>query len=276
MEPQLPQALLGMDIAEAIRKRHTTNGAFAARPIDPAHKRAILELLARAPSHFNSQPWRFIIVEDEARRRQLGKIAGESMRMLMEEGRFFQQYRRFFRLTPEEATATRDGIHLDNMPAVLKPVAKYLFTERGAAMLNTFQVPRVLGNDARKLVESSPLLLGIALSRELYQPGELTGLYTLISLGAVVQTLWLSATALGMGMQFVSTPQEIPAQWARVSDMLGVPGDFELMVLFRLGYEDPAIKRPTIDWSSPQRKGIDELAFQECWGQPVAPEHGSS
>ena len=272
MDTQLQHALLGMDIAEAIRKRHTTNGAFADRPIDPAHKRAILELLARAPSHFNSQPWRFIVVEDRERRRQLGKIAGESMRMLMEEGRFFQQYRRFFRLTPEEVAATNDGIHLDNMPAVLRPVAKYLFTDRGAAMLNTFQVPRVLGADARKLVESSPLLLGIALSREMYQPDELTGLYTLISLGAVVQTLWLSATALGMGMQFVSTPQEIPSQWARVSDMLGVPADFELMVLMRLGYEDPTIKRPTIDWTSPQRKGIDELAFQERWGAAIDPE----
>lgn len=262
---------LGMDVAEAIRKRHTTNGAFADRPIDPAHKRAILELAARAPSHFNSQPWRFIVVEDAERRRELATIAGESMRQLMQDGRFFQQYRRYFRLTPEEVAATNDGIHLDNMPSVLKPLAKYIFTDRGAAMLNTFQVPRVLANDARKLVESSPLLLGVALSREVYQPGELSGLYTLISLGAVVQTIWLAATAQGMGMQFVSTPQEIPAQWARVSTLLGVPEGFELMILFRLGYEDPAIKRPTIDWSSPQRKGIDELVFQEHWGQPVQP-----
>ena len=261
-----------MELYEAIRKRHTTNGAFADRAIDPAHKRTLLELAARAPSHFNSQPWRFIVVEDAARRRELGHIAGDSMRRLMEEGRFWQQYRRYFRLSPEEIEATRDGIHIDNIPAVLKPFAKYIFTERGASMMNRFQVPRVLGNDARRLVESSPMLLGIALSHEVYRPGELTGLYTLISLGAVVQTIWLAATSLGMGMQFVSTPQELPEQWARVGKLLGVPEGFELMVMFRLGYEDPAIKRPTIDWSSPQRKGIDELAFQEVWGQPVTVE----
>lgn len=264
-----------MDLYDAIRKRHTTNGAFADRLIDPAHKRTILELAARAPSHFNSQPWRFVVVEDAARRREIGLIAGESMRLLMQEGRFWQQYRRFFRLSPEEVAATNDGIHIDNIPSVLKPFAKYIFTERGASMMNSFQVPRVLGNDARKLVEHAPLLLGIALSNEVYQPGELTGLYTLISLGAVVQTIWLAATSLGIGMQFVSTPQEIPAQWARVSTLLGVPDGFELMILFRLGYEDPAIKRPTIDWSSPQRKGIDELAFQEVWGQPVITEDGT-
>ena len=261
-----------MDLFDAIQRRHTTNGAFADRPIDPEHKRAILELAARAPSHFNSQPWRFVVVEDAERRKALGRIAGESMRDLMEDGRFWQQYRKFFRLSQEEVEASKDGIHFDHIPSVLRPFAKYLFTERGTAMMSTFQVPRVLGNDARKLVENSPMLMGIALSQDVYKPGELTGLYTLISLGAVIQTIWLTATSLGIGFQFVSTPQEIPEKWALISAMLGVPEGFELMVLFRLGYEDPALKRPTIDWSSPQRKGIDELAFQEAWGQPVAVE----
>jgi nitroreductase len=261
-----------MDLFDAIRKRHTTNGAFADRPIDPDHKRTILELAARAPSHFNSQPWRFIVVEDAERRKALGRIAGESMRDLMEDGRFWQQYRKYFRLTPEEVAASKDGIHIDNIPGVLKPFAKYIFTERGAAMMNSFRVPSVLGNDARKLVEHSPMLLGIALSHEVYKPGELTGLYTVISLGAVVQTIWLAATSLGMGFQFISTPQEIPEKWALVSALLGVPEGFDLMLLLRLGYEDPNIRRPTIDWSSPQRKGIDELAFQEEWGRPVVVE----
>ena len=257
-----------MHIFDAIRARHTTNGPFDPRPIDPDQLQTILELAARAPSHFNAQPWRFVVVQDAERRAALAEIAGTSMRDLMTDGRFWQQYRRFFRFSDEEVAATRDGIHFDNMPGVLKPFARYLFTDRGAQMMNTFQVPRVLGNDARKLVAGSPVLLGLALSRELYQPGELTGLYTLISLGAVVQTIWLAATSFGMGLQFVSTPQEIPAQWALVSTMLEVPDDFELMLLLRLGYEPTEARRPTIDWSSPQRKDIDELAFRERWGQP--------
>jgi nitroreductase len=258
-----------MDLLDAIQRRHTTNGPFADRPVDPEHKRLLLAMAARAPSHFNSQPWRFIVVEDAERRQALAEIAGSSMRQLMEDGRFWQQYRSYFRFSDEEVAATQDGIHFDTMPAVLKPFVKYLFTERGASMMNTFHVPRVLGNDARRLVGGSPMLLGIALARAVYQPGELTGLYTLVSLGAVVQTIWLTATSLGMGMQFVSTPQEIPPQWALVSEMLRVPDDFELMLLMRLGYEETNARRPTIDWSSPQRKGLDELAFQEEWGKPL-------
>lgn len=255
-----------MDLLDAIQKRHTTNGPFANRPVAPEHVQAILEMAARAPSHFNSQPWRFVVIEDATRRAALGEIAGDSMRQLMAEGRFVQQYGRFFRFSEEETASSNDGIHFDNVPAVLRPFVKYVLTERSGQVLNTFQVPRVLGNDARKLVAASPLLLGIALDRSLYRPNELTGVYTSISLGAVVQTIWLTATAYGMGLQFVSTPQEIPEQWARVSALLRVPAEYELILLMRLGYEDPAIKRPTIDWRSPQRKPVSDLAFRDEWG----------
>ena len=255
-----------MNLFEAIRARHTTNGAFAPRAVAPEHVEQLLALAARAPSHFNSQPWRFVVIQDAARRKAIGRIAGESMRQLIEEGQFWQQYRRYFRFDAAEAAATNDGIHFDAMPAVLRPFVRYLFTEQGNKVVNALHGPRLLANDARRLVETSPLLLGITLSHTEYKPGELSGRYSLVSLGAVVQTLWLSATALGMGLQFVSTPQEIPAQWSRVSNLLCVPAAHELMLLFRMGYTDPDQKRPTIDWTSPQRKAVTELAFREEWG----------
>ncbi len=258
-----------MELFEAIYARHTTNGAFADRPIAAADLQQLLALVARAPSHFNSQPWRFVAVQDAERRRALGAIAGKSMRQLIEEGAFWQQYKRYFRFNQAEVNATSDGIHFDTMPAVLRPFIKYLFTEQGSKVINAMQVPRVLGNDARRLVAGSPLLLGLALNRTEYRPDELSGLYSVISLGAVVQTLWLGATALGMGLQFVSTPQEIPSSWARVGALLAVPAEYELMLLVRLGYLPDDQKRPTIDWTSPQRKSLAELAFAEEWGQPL-------
>lgn len=258
-----------MELFEAILRRHTTNGPFEERPVAPEHKERLIQMASRAPSHFNSQPWRFIVVEDQERRDQIGEIAGDSMRRLIEEGSFWQQYRRYFRFSKQEAEKTQDGIHIDNMPAVLKPFIKYLFTEQGGKMMNALQVPRVLANDARKLVARSPLLLGIALTRTEYKKEELSGLYSMISLGAVVQTLWLTATSQGMGVQFISTPQEIPENWAKISALLEVPDDYELMLMFRLGYTNEIAKRPTIDWTSPQRKRVSELAFQEVWGTPV-------
>jgi hypothetical protein len=66
---------------------------------------------------------------------------------------------------------------------------------------------------------------------------------------------------------------EVEGQWEKIVKLLNVPDDQALLVLFRLGYTDPNVKRPTIDWSSPQRKGVRELAFTETWGQPFMEEH---
>ncbi len=95
---------------------------------------------------------------------------------------------------------------------------------------------------------------------------ELSGFYSVISMGAVIQTLWLVTTAIGMGMQFISTPGEIPAKWNELADLLGIPEDYELAAVFRMGYVDPDMKRPAIDWRSSQRKEFGELAFSNRFG----------
>ena len=255
-----------MELFEAIKRRRTANGAFLPDPIAPEHLRTIIDMASAAPSHFNSQPWRFIAVQDQARRAQIADIAGDSMRLLMEEGTFWKRYSRYFRFSKEEVDKSGDGIYFDKMPSVLRPFMRHVFTPQGGAVVNKLQVPRVLGNDAHKLVGGSPLLLGITLTRAEYQEGELSAMYSIISLGAVIQTIWLTATSLGIGMQFVSTPMEVEGQWEKIVALLGVPDDQALLVLFRLGYNPPDAKRPTIDWASPQRKRVDELAFGETWG----------
>ena len=124
-----------------------------------------------------------------------------------------------------------------------------------------------MGNDEEKLVTTSTLLFVILLTKDEYKKEELSGFYSVISMGAVIQTLWLCTTAVGMGMQFISTPGEIPDNWNAISEMLKVSDEFEMMAIFRMGYVDPNMKRPSIDWKSSQRKGIDELAFKDVFGK---------
>jgi nitroreductase len=222
---------------------------------------------SHCPSHFNSQPWRFIAVTDEKIIGSIAKIAGDSMVQLMDDGRFWKQYRKYFRFSEEEMQKTKDGIHIDHLPAVLKPFVRTIFSETGGKIMAKFKVPRILGNDEEKLVASSPLLFVISLTKDEYKKEELSGFYSVISMGAVIQTLWLVTTALGMGMQFISTPGEIPEKWKEITTLLDIPEDFEMCAIFRMGYIDPDIKRPTIDWRSSQRKGIEELAFSNKWGE---------
>lgn len=256
-----------MDLFEAIVNRKTANSKFADKKVTDEHIELLIKMSSHCPSHFNSQPWRFIAVTDENIIGDIAKIAGDSMVQLMNDGRFWKQYRKYFRFSEEEIERTRDGIHIDHLPAVLKPFVRTIFSETGGKVMAKFKVPRILGNDEEKLVASSPLLFVICLTKDEYKKEELSGFYSVISMGAVIQTLWLVTTALGMGMQFISTPGEIPEKWVEISGMLNIPNEYEMCAIFRMGYVDPEIKRPTIDWRSSQRKPVNELAFKDMWGK---------
>jgi nitroreductase len=257
-----------MDLLESIRLRRTTNSKFRPEPLKPEHIRLLIEAAARCPSHFNSQPWRFVLVRDEEKRDALAELAGASMKELME-GPFFQRYKQYFRFSDEESNTSGDGIHIDHMPSVLRPFIKQVFTPNSGKLMGMFGVSKMLGNNQADIVRASPLIMAVAMSKEEYKPGELQGLYSTISLGAVVQTFWLVTTSLNIGMQFISTPLEVPERKALIADMLGVPDTHDLVALFRMGYKDNEIERNTIDWTSSQRKAFEELASADMWGNEL-------
>jgi len=260
-----------MDLLDAIRLRHTDNNKFLPDPVKPEHVKLLIESAARAPSHFNSQPWRFVLIRDPELRDVLAELAGASMKELME-GPFFQRYRRYFRFNNSERDAAGDGIHIDRVPAVLRPVVRQVFNPQAGHLMGMFGVSALLGSNQADIVRASPLLIAIALNKAEYQPGELSALYSTISLGAVVQTFWLVTTSLDMGMQFISTPLEVPERKALIADLLGVPDDHELIALFRMGYHDHAGKRNSIDWTSSQRKEFESLVSVDRWGGTLPDE----
>jgi nitroreductase len=257
-----------LDFLEVLKKRKTTNGPFLPDPVSEEHQRLIVEVAAMAPSHFNSQPWRFVLVDDRDIIEEIARISGESMTRLLEEGTFWQRYRPYFRFSEEEMEEKRDGIHFDQMPSVLKPFARQIFSNTGQNIMNRFGVPRSLGEDNRKLVAGSPLLLAVLLDKKEYRQGELSGFYSVFGMGAAVENIWLTTTTLGMGIQFVSTPMEIPENWQKIQRLLKVPDDLELMAVYRLGYLPTEQRRPTIDWSSRQRKRLSQYVFRNTCDEP--------
>jgi nitroreductase len=228
----------------------------------------LVEAAAMAPSHFNSQPWRFVLVDDEGIIGEIARISGESMRRLMEEGTFWRRYRPYFRFSEAEMEERRDGIHIDQLPRALKPFRRQIFSETGQAIMNRFGVPKTLAEDNRKLVAGSPLLLAVLLDKTEYRPGELSGFYSVFGMGAAVENIWLATTELGMGIQFVSVPMELPEKWEEIKTLLDVPGDLDLMAVYRLGYLPEEERRPRIDWTSNQRKRLSQYVFRNTCAVP--------
>jgi nitroreductase len=227
-----------------------------------------MEAASRAPSHFNSQPWRFVLITDPALRGEISAIAGQTMADLMAGGRFFTRYRKYFRFSRAEMAERRDGIFIDQLPGPFKPFLKHVFSDTGQKIMNKLGVPKTLGEDNRKLVENSPLLLGALLTKEEYREHELSGFYSLLGLGMAIENIWLTTVDLGMGIQFISTPMEFPDAWERIKTLLRVPDDLELIAMYRLGYLPAEKRRPRIDWTSAHRKRLSQYVFRDTCTTP--------
>ena len=268
-----------MDLLDAIRRRRTTNGALLPDPVSEEHQRLLMEVASRAPSQLNSQPWRFVLVENRATIDAVADISGASMTEAMSNGTFFERYKPYFRFSHAEMERRRDGMLFDRLPAPLRPFTGQVFTSRGQKLMNAMRVPQTLGAENRRLVGGAPLLLAVLLDRSEYRPGELSSFYSVFSMGAAMENVWLTTAALGMGIQFVSFPMEVPGQWARIEALLRVPAELELMAVYRLGYLPEQDRRPAIDWTSAERKLPSQYVFretcetpQEGWDDVAAPE----
>lgn len=257
-----------MELFEGMLSRRTTNGAFRPDPVSREHQHLLMRVAQAAPSHFNSQPWRFVLIERRDTIEQIARISGESMTELIDGGVFFERYRRYFRFTEAEMDARRDGIHIDHLPGPLKPFTRQVFSDAGIKLMRQLGVPKKLGEDNRKLVAGSPLLLAVLLDKSEYVPGQLSGFYSVFGMGAAVENIWNAVGALGMGIQFISTPMEIPRQWQAIGDLLRVPDDLELMAVYRLGYLPEGENRPSIDWSSRHRKRLEQFVSRETCDVP--------
>lgn len=268
-----------MDLLDAIRRRRTTNGPLLPDPVKPEHQRLLMEVAGRAPSQLNSQPWRFVLVERRETIDAIADISGESMTEAMSNGTFFERYKPYFRFSKAEMAKRRDGMLFDRLPAPLRPFTSQVFTSRGQRLMNTMRVPQTLGAENRRLVAGAPLLLAVLLDRNEYRPGELSSFYSVFSMGAAMENIWLTTTELGMGIQFVSFPMEVPGQWGRIERLLEVPDELELMAVYRLGYLPEQERRPAIDWTSAERKLPSQYVFrescatpQEGWDEVAPPE----
>jgi len=66
--------VIGMDVFQAVEKRKSVR-KFKSDPIPDDHLYRILETAHQAPSGGNRQPWKFIVIKDSERRKQIAAAA---------------------------------------------------------------------------------------------------------------------------------------------------------------------------------------------------------
>jgi nitroreductase len=166
-------------------------------PVSEEHLEMILEAARQAPSGENAQPWRFIIVKDEATRKQLGAVAGGgSGRRFTAEFVTKKMQERFESLEDE---------------AKRKRIFEKLTSGRVSAFLADAPVSIVVCG--RKDVWDLPY-----------------------DTSAAIENMLLMVTALGLGACWVIAPCIDIRDEERLKDLLSVPEGAKLISIVAVGH----------------------------------------
>ncbi len=255
-----------MDLQSAIDNRHAYNGFHTDEAVTQEELQKLLTAFNKAPSQFNSQPWKVVILQDKDRKIKLAEYCGDAMRISMQRGEFWEKYGKYFYHDKEGDKIKQGmGMKVDNIPAILKTVINFIVSNDSMKLIREKGVPVMLGNENRKLVEKSPVCIAIFLRKEDYNRKDNTAFYSTLSLGMAIENMWLTATTMNIGMQFMSMPMEVPEIWSNISQMLECPDDYEMAALMRLGHKPAKDARPVLDWTSPDRLPLSEWTSSEVF-----------
>jgi nitroreductase len=180
-------------------------------PVSEEHLEMILEAARQAPSGENAQPWRFIIVRDEATRKQFGAIAGGgSGRRFTAEFVTKKMQERFVSLEDE---------------AKKKRIFEKLTSGRVSAFLADAPVSIVVCG--RKDVWDLPY-----------------------DTSAAIENMLLIVTALGLGACWVIAPCIDIRDEERLKDLLSVPEGAKIISIVAVGHPTrPHRPRPRLPLS---------------------------
>ncbi|MGO8950403.1 MAG: nitroreductase family protein [Ktedonobacterales bacterium] len=209
------------ELLELMQDRQSARIPFdQARPVPDGDLRRILEAARWAPSAHNMQNFQIVAVDDPMVLEKIGAIPSRISDVFLREN--YQQ----LSFTEAELLQKKVGLLATMFPPSWRDPDRLEETVRESE-----SQPAPL----RQTLQSSPLLL-IALSdaskRAPASEGDVLGI---MSLGCLMENMWLMAQALGIGFQIMSV-FSAPVVEAEVKGLLAIPDYFKIAFAARLGY----------------------------------------
>ena len=237
-----------MDLFDAITQRRTHRKAFRADSITPADLNQLIEAARWAPSPFNTQPWELLVIQESTEKNAIADLVYKSIIAQFKDPQFLEDNGRWMRLTGAEWERQGDGVLLTdhvNLPSILRknpdklrPLLKHA---RRLGILGHLGAGKMPAKEIADLVRNSPLLVLVLMNMERRPPGAGAEQWMWIGMGTMIQNLLLAATALRIGVQFVSAPIESHAERERMRQLFSIPDSHEIVTLLRLGYVDAIV-----------------------------------
>jgi nitroreductase len=233
-----------MNIFDAITQRRSHRGTFQNRPIDTADLEKLIEAARWTPSPFNVQPWELVLIREAEGKAALAEVTERAIVEQFKDAKFLDDNSRWMRLTEADLKALGDGVLLTDhvtLPKLLQDAPDKLLegvlkNAKSFTLLGHLGAGKIPAKEIATQVREAPLLMLITMNCKRYPPGDGGTRWMWLSMGMLIQNVLLAATALGIGVQFVSPPLERAADREQVRQLFNIPTSHEVITLLRIGY----------------------------------------
>lgn len=237
------------EMLKAIQNRQSARGPYDIhRPINKDDIRQILEAGRWAPTAHNMQNFEIIVVDDPSLLKELGDIKSPISQTFIREN--YQQ----LSFSEAELRKKKVGILGSMFPAFMRDLTVKPNPEEKTS---SFQ---------GRLVTKSPVLLVVVYDPGKRAPASKGDVLGFMSLGCVMENMWLMAHSLGISCHIVSSFNDAPAE-NKVKRVLGIPQNLNIAFTCRLGYpvgpvHSLRVRRDIDDFTSYNRFG-NKTIFQD-------------
>ncbi|WXG46936.1 MAG: nitroreductase family protein [Candidatus Atabeyarchaeum deiterrae] len=207
------------DVLKLMQQRQSTRVPFDPnRPVDKEDLRKVLEAGRWAPTAHNMQNFEILVVDDKELLEKIGNIKSRISAEFLREN--YEQ----LTLSEEELLRKKVGILGTMFPPSWRNPAKLDEVVRESA-------PSLLNQSIR----GSPMLLILIHDSRKRAPASEGDVLGIMSLGCVMENMWLMAHSLGISLQILSVFSAKPIE-KEVRQILNIPEYMKIAYTSRLGY----------------------------------------
>ncbi len=240
------------NIVKLIEERHSSRVPFdRERPVSKQDVRQILEAARWAPTAHNMQNFKILVVDDKKLLEKIGRIKSPISEEFIREN--YQQ----LSFSEKELLQKKVGLLAAMFPPSWTNPAKLdeVVRERGTRSL-------------QEIIRDSPMLLIVIHDSRKRAPGSEGDVLGIMSLGCVMENMWLMAQSLGISFHIMSAFSANAVE-KEVKRILDIPEYMKIAFTCRLGYPISAptkymrVRRNVEDFAHHNRFGNKQRILQE-------------
>ncbi len=218
-------------------------------PFDPNHEvaredlRKILEAARWAPTPHNMQNFQIMVIDDKKMIDELGRIESRVTEAFLRENYVQLSF------SPEELLRKKVGILGSVFPASWRDPSKFGKIAR--------ESPPMLLSEA---IAGSPLLLIVIYDTRRRAPDSEGDILGLVSLGCIMENMWLMATSLGISVRLLSDFGEKGVE-EEVKRITEIPEHMKAVYGLRLGYPTTKLSK-----GLRVRREVEDFTYHNHYG----------